>query len=413
MAREMGEARPATQVPALGGRVIMFADYFLPGYRAGGPIRSLAGLVERLSDEFNFSIVTSDRDAGSTKPFEGVPIGQWTNILGARILYLPPSDRRIGRIAALLRHTPHDVLYINSLFSKDFGIKPLLLRRAGLIPRVSTILAPRGELSSAALRLGWAKKRAYLMLARGSGVYRHAIWQASSLHEQQVIRRYAGPSATVLVAPNLPPVSFEASPPVERLRAGPLRIVFLARIVPMKNLEGALRMFARVRQRAILDIVGPIEDEKYWERCKQLIQGLPAHLQARHYGVVSPQDVGALIAGYDLYFLPSLGENFGVTIFEALAAGVPVLISDRTPWRGLEKAGAGWDLPLHDESAFPRIIEHVASMSPRSRMCLSQGATRLATSLAEDPRRIELNRELFRTAGCRAVGQSLTSPRPL
>jgi glycosyltransferase involved in cell wall biosynthesis len=47
--------------------------------------------------------------------------------------------------------------------------------------------------------------------------------------------------------------------------------------------------------------------------------------------------------------LPSRGENFGHIVPEAWAAGCPVLVSDRTPWRNLAQQGVGWDLPLEPQ----------------------------------------------------------------
>ena len=64
-----------------------------------------------------------------------------------------------------------------------------------------------------------------------------------------------------------------------------------------------------------------------------------------------------------LFVLPTEGENFGHAIFEALAVGRPVLISDQTPWKNLSSANAGWDLPLNDPKTFSGRIELVGSMS--------------------------------------------------
>jgi glycosyltransferase involved in cell wall biosynthesis len=60
--------------------------------------------------------------------------------------------------------------------------------------------------------------------------------------------------------------------------------------------------------------------------------------------------------------LPTLGENFGHSIIEALSAGLPVIISNRTPWKNLMVEGVGADLPLEDELEFVRQLEHFQSM---------------------------------------------------
>ena len=52
--------------------VLVFIGYYLPGYKAGGPVRSIANVVETLGDEFEFRIVTSDRDLLDEVPYPGI-----------------------------------------------------------------------------------------------------------------------------------------------------------------------------------------------------------------------------------------------------------------------------------------------------------------------------------------------------
>ena len=59
-------------------RILTLVDYYPPAYKAGGPIRSVSNLVERLSDEFEFWVVTRDRDLGDAVPLPGVLAGVWT-----------------------------------------------------------------------------------------------------------------------------------------------------------------------------------------------------------------------------------------------------------------------------------------------------------------------------------------------
>jgi glycosyltransferase involved in cell wall biosynthesis len=73
--------------------------------------------------------------------------------------------------------------------------------------------------------------------------------------------------------------------------------------------------------------------------------------------------VKPLISQFHLFSLPTLGENFGHVIAEAFAAGRPVLISDQTAWRGLEAAGAGWDLPLDQPGRFQETLQKCIDMN--------------------------------------------------
>ena len=75
----------------------------------------------------------------------------------------------------------------------------------------------------------------------------------------------------------------------------------------------------------------------YWEKCQRIIDDLPENIQVKYNGTIGHEKVVREMASHDLFFLPTLGENFGHVIFEALAAGCPILISDQTPWRNLEK----------------------------------------------------------------------------
>ena len=58
--------------------------------------------------------------------------------------------------------------------------------------------------------------------------------------------------------------------------------------------------------------------------------------------------------------MPTLGENYGHAIFEAMTTGVPVMISDQTPWRNLEQMKVGWDIPLQMKDKFREAITQAA-----------------------------------------------------
>jgi glycosyltransferase involved in cell wall biosynthesis len=300
------------------------------------------------------------------------------------------------------------VLYLNSLFSPVFTVAPLLLRTLRAVPSGPLVIAPRGELAPAALAIKPRKKKAYLVLARSLRLYDGAVWQASSAHEEADIRREFGPGVRVVVAPDLAsPVSAsteQENGAAGRLGARPLKrpgelsAAFLGRISPMKNLSGAIAALARARGDVRFHIYGPAEDEAYWGECQAAIAALPSNVVVRYHGALEPHRVPSALREHHVLFLPSLGENFGHAILEAMAAGCPVLISDRTPWRGLEAAGAGWDVPLSDPSALAARLQACIDMDEDTYAGYSAGARRLARERAADPAAVAASVYLFKTA---------------
>src|SRR3546814_5970605 len=77
------------------------------------------------------------------------------------------------------------------------------------------------------------------------------------------------------------------------------------------------------------------------QRCEAAITALPSHVVAVYGGSIEPSDVVPALSRHDIFFLPTFGENYGHVIAEALEAGLRLLISDQTPWRGLAEAGVG------------------------------------------------------------------------
>ena len=123
--------------------------------------------------------------------------------------------------------------------------------------------------------------------------------------------------------------------------------MFISRISKEKNLIYALRTLCQVSTPLRFDIYGPITDQYVWEKCQQEIRRMPAHIKVSYRGALK-KSVRSTFRQYDLFFFPTVGENFGHVIAESLASGTPVLVSDKTPWSYLEAANLGWDFSLDD-----------------------------------------------------------------
>jgi len=401
------------------GSVFTLIGFYLPGFKGGGPTRSVANLASALGSEFNFKVITLDRDYRATTPYPDIPSHKWVAYGHADVMYLKPGWDGLLKMLGLLRSMErHDVLYLNSFFSRRFSMLPILLKRLCLVRTRCIIVAPRGEFSPGALQIKKSRKRLYVSIARSLGFYRDVIWHASSPHEAEHIRGSFERAEKIRVAGVIPELPhgvgvsqvYLSSEHSERIgnakhtkKSGQLKALFISRISPMKNLVGALSMIRGVSGSVIFHIYGPLEDVAYWEACKSEINSLPANVRVQYLGEVEHHRVSGIFAEYDLLFLPTLGENYGHVIFEALGAGCPVLISDRTPWRNLRDVGAGWDLPLGDMQAFHDALQYCIDADPQSYEELRTRAKLYAQSHRADPEIIAANRSLFREAVATAL----------
>ncbi len=390
--------------------VLALVHYYLPGFKAGGPIRSISNLVERLGDEFDLRIIAADRDFRDDTAYTDVAIGSWNQVGNAHVYYLPAGIHSLRSLLRLISDTPHDVLYLNSFFDPVFTQLPLWARRLRLLATRPIILAPRGELHPDSLsRKAW-KKLPFMAIASFLGLYHDLTWQASSEHEAEEIRRAMGKTALrttiapIVIAQDLPPLPDEEEVSGEMPRREghqPLRLLFLARVSPSKNLDLALRILTQVRMAVDLTINGPIDDKVYWRACQRLMTQLPGNVSVQYGGVVAHSEVPSVLKSYDMLFLPTRSENYGHVIIESMLVGTPVLIADTTPWRDLDQAGVGWDLPLNNEQQFAQKIDEAAKLAKEGRMPSRTKVQSYARARVLDPGILSANRRLFKDAAAR------------
>jgi glycosyltransferase involved in cell wall biosynthesis len=401
-------------------RVLILLGYYVPGYKAGGPIRSIANLVAALGDEFDFKIVTMDHDLGNPRPYAGIQPDVWTPVGKAQVMYLSARGRRPWSMLGLLRRTPYDVLYLNSLFSRPFSIFPLWLQRLGLIRRTPVILAARGETAPPALAHHRLRKRLYLAALRWTRVADDVLWQASSDYEQRDLERVLGTAPHIsqalplpaqrvpgrrnaprtIVAVDAPAVNLP-SPKTDACNGkarGRLNLIYLARVHPHKNLHYALSLLSGLRGSVRFRIYGLIENQAYWQRCQAAAAALPANIAVEYGGHVNHTDVQRVLSENDLFLLPTRSENFGHSILEAFCAGCPVLIADTTPWRNLEQKKVGWDIPLAEPERFRAALEQCLDMDAAEFTLFSQRAQQYGIEQSRNPEILDQNRRLFATA---------------
>jgi len=150
----------------------------------------------------------------------------------------------------------------------------------------------------------------------------------------------------------------------------------------------------------VLDIYGPAEDEDYWSACKDLIAKAPVNVEIRYKGPIAPAEVVGVLAKYDVFFLPTLGENYGHVVVESFLAGTPVLISDKTPWTKLDELGVGYSGDLSNEDMFLGYLNLMSSLDFDSKKVLRDRVLEKGRSISYSPGAVEATKLIFERIDC-------------
>ncbi|CAN5544251.1 hypothetical protein BH18ACI1_BH18ACI1_02730 [soil metagenome] len=376
---------PIKQIEYKKPTILVICNYYLPGYKRGGSLRTIVNMVDRLKDRFDFWIVTRDHD-GDNIQYKGVKINGWNNVRGARVFYLSKNNVKISKLRELIIETKPDSVYLNSVFS-PLSIFVLMLRRLSLIPKLNIILAPEGEISDGALKIKPKKKKVFLKLAKNLGLHENLIWKTASDFEKYESERIKGSGGEVFVAPNLPSRMFleDYNPRLKpQKNIGEAKMVFLSRFMRKKNFNWLLDLLDKINGNLQIDIFGNLEDKDYWAEARQIIKNLPENIKIEYKGLLPYEEVLNKLFEYHFFILPTLSENFGHVFIEALAAGCPLIISDRTPWLNLEEKRIGWDLSLEKPNQWVNLINYCLSIGDKTYSEFSSNARKFAIDWLSD-----------------------------
>ena len=371
--------------------ILIFIDWFLPGFKAGGPIKSVCNIVNALHNDFNFFIVTSDRDLNDKKAYENVKFNEWVKTDNYSIIYLT-AEKRKDWIKDHLMSTVYHYYYFNSIFSNQFTLSPLLLLKKLNLSNKS-IIAPRGMLGKGALSIKPFKKQLFLTAAKLLGYFNGITWHTTNQGEHQDVIAVFGNSIKSKIASN---ISFNVIIPHSLLKEkGNVKLVFFSRISPKKNLKYALRLIIGL-ENISLDIYGSIEDDTYWSECNKLI--IDNNLNANYKGEILPINVTETLSNYHFTLFPTLHENYGHVIVEALTAGCGLIMSNNTPWRELNEKKIGWDINLDDKTKFIDVLKHCLIMEQDEYSLIRNNCYSFVENEINTDKEIEDTKNLFKTS---------------
>lgn len=306
----------------------------------GGPSRAMAEIERALAGR-GIACTTATTDAGLSG--QGLPYGEPVTGAAATRYYFPATtgfykvSLGLARwLAANIRR--FDVVHVHALFSFAPVVAGLLARRA----RLPYVVRPLGVLTA----YGMAERRPLLKKLSFALMERHLLEQASAVHftsgAEQAEAEALGIRCKGVVIPlgiDLGGVAQAAERP-----GWCFNLLLLSRLDPVKNIEQLLRAVAITRARfprLTLQVAGTGAAD-YVRALQSLTRELGIADRVEWHGYVEGARKAQLFAQADAFVLPSHSESFGISVLEALATGLPCIVSNKVALSAeIAAAGAG------------------------------------------------------------------------
>ncbi len=345
--------------------------HVIPGLdlRDGGPSRAIRAMTTALQQRGIETVIatTHDRhdgpaqDAGLSVPVISFP----RQVTPGWKLSLPLAqwlDHHAGSF---------DLLHLHSTFC----FTTLAAASMARMHQRPYIIRPLGTLDAWSRQQRAWKKRPYYALFERRNLAHAAALQATSESEAGHLRQLELPTPIAIV-----PLGLDLPPaPLPRAMDAPLRLLFLSRLHPKKNLPVLFEAVRLLRQNGMtltLTVAGD-GPEDYREELQRLAAAIGLQEAVSFTGWVDGDQKQDLLARSHLFVLPSLQENFGIAVLEALGTGLPAILSTEVALSSeVVRAKAGLAVPPHEPAQLAEAIHRLAD--PAAYAAASRSASRLA-----------------------------------
>lgn len=332
-------------------KILILAEYFYPGYKFGGPQQSIYNFCNYFNQKYEIFVYTRSYDYQSNKNYSSVTTDEWISHNNFKIYYSSKNNSQYKSIKYIIDKIEPDFIYLNSLYADFTRIIFLINFTRKLKQKI--VIAPRGELHEGAIKLKWFKKKIYISFLKYSFNLKNIIWQSTDRQESEDIIKHLD-VFKVSTAQNIPRLDSQSFKMLKKNDTQKIKFIFLSRIDRKKNLKFAIKLFQNIdTNNYSFDIYGNIHDHDYFNECINMIK---SNSNINYIGSAPNKDILNILSKYHYFILPTKGENFGHAIYESFLAGVPVLISDKTPWLNLKNKYVGWDIDLKNEKQWLKVL---------------------------------------------------------
>lgn len=339
-------------------RVLLYTPNYLPSTRYGGPVQSCHGLARTLVEMgHEVDVVTSNLDGAD---FLDVPLDKTVKLDGVSVRYFPITlPKRLYRAPMLARSVAarieqYDVVHINGCFLWPGPVvagiakracKPLIVTPRGML--VSELIAARSTVA----------KKIWISFFERRVLRRAAALHVTTEREAEDIRALGLDLSPIHVIPN----AVDVPPHTPKLETQDIhwqriprgqRIAFLGRIDWKKGVDLAVDAVGQLPNADLL--IAGYDQMGLVAKLKQRVAESRYPGETQFIGPVEGDAKWAFLAGADVVLVPSIHENFGIVVAEALAVGIPVVCTERVGAATIVKR-------LEPDAVVPRTADALAA----------------------------------------------------
>lgn len=324
----------------------------------GGPTRSSKGLACALAAAGAEVSLLSHIPGTMTEEEIAVLRNAGVDFLEGRGIKYSIAREDCRKILAELKP---DLVHVQGMWKMSTHAMNVEATRAG----VPVVISPRGMLDPWALSVKKWKKRLGMMLYQHGDLKRAKAFHATTEQEAQNIRDF-GLAQPIIIAPNGVALPDSNISQFKHSNISSHSALFLSRLHPGKGLMLLAEAWAKVRPQGWRMVVAGSNEQNHREAVEARLTELGIADDWQFVGEVKDCDKWDYYRSADLFIHPSASENFGISICEALAMGVPVITTKGCPWSEIVERKCGWWVE--------RTVEDIAT------------ALREATRLSDDQR---------------------------
>jgi glycosyltransferase involved in cell wall biosynthesis len=359
---------------------------------SGGPTRSAPVLMDELFEEkINLSLVTFSRKGEAILlPMNS---GIKSYIVGG-FWDLMRSLNFLGKNKITLKYLLKniDILHIHGLWSYQTSILAII----SIMSDIKLVIHPRGMLSKSAINSKKYKKRLALLLYQRFILKRASLIYVTSRDEYNDVLEFSQSDKIIMVPNNGRRKLSKDFKSLNQNSNNTYNFLFISRLHPLKGLDNLLIAFKNLKQSNWhLTIAGP-GSIKYLRKLHTTCKRFEISQNVTFLPEVNDEQKNLLYQKHDVFVLPSLTENYGIVVEEALFAQMPVITTTGTPWKDLNKLKCGWcvgTLPIDIYKALTEVInmdkQQLKKMGYRGRTYIEEKSkNRAAKIIAKDYRRL-------------------------